>query len=171
MNVWDRQDGEPDDAWTAFVEFRDSKPPRRVMRVGGVGLGKATVSKWARDHQWFDRAAAWDRHLDQIRQRELEGLQQQNAQEVSAEHKRILQNARELADREIEKYLAASKTSDMPGMIKASELIKLMEQVVKLDRLTRGDTTENHGVEVDLSNLTPEELRQFLDLSRKAGNK
>lgn len=71
-NIWDRQPNEPERAWAAFVMFRDAGVGRTVSAVVNAlhrGHG-ACIEGWAKKYNWRARTHAYDRHLDQVAQRE-----------------------------------------------------------------------------------------------------
>lgn len=162
---WFQQPDEPDDAWQGFVQFRDQALPRAVRRV--AGFRAVTQIEWSQKYKWHERAKAWDQHCEEIRIAEREALLAQEGKALAAEHMLLLKDARELAQRELAKYLESSRENDMPGLIKPSDLIKLTEAVVKLDRLVRGEHTEKTEHEIDLSDMPIEELRQFAQTAAK----
>ncbi len=65
-NLWDRQPGEGDEAWVAFVIYRDLGADRTLKRVREeLGKSDTMVERWSSTHQWVYRSAEWDKHLDQ----------------------------------------------------------------------------------------------------------
>jgi hypothetical protein len=154
---------EADDAWFAFVAYRDACPTRRVDRVEArnVRVPTQTAMEWYRAHAWAERAAAWDAHLDGIRQEEAEAQVREDAQAALGRHKKLLRMAYDLADRELSKILEASRATDAPGTVKMGELVRLLDSVVRLERLLHGQTTESISANLDFGALTVEELRQI----------
>lgn len=167
--AWERQETDTDDSWVAFVAFRDMKAPRRLLTVAvnGSRLPTAKLSEWYRAHAWKERADAYDRHMDRVVLEEREALLRQTSKEISAEHMTMLHAARELVQRELDKWLQASRETEAQGLLKVSDVNRLLENVVKLDRLIRDQSTEQVTVEMDLSKLTPEELKQLRTLREK----
>ena len=165
-NAWDRLAAESDEEFTAFVRFRDNKPPRKVLRDSTVPTAK--LAAWYRQHDWQARAVAWDMHLDGIRQAEFEEATRDDAKQVAAEHRLILKDARELVQLEIAKYLRTSQESEAHGLLKPGELTKLLEAMIKFDRLVRDQSTSKEETILDLKNLDVDELRQLADLESKA---
>jgi hypothetical protein len=71
--VYERLPAEKDRQWAAFCVYRDLGPNRTLYAVvTATGRSAFAVSRWARDHQWASRVAAWDRHLDERRRRQQE---------------------------------------------------------------------------------------------------
>ncbi len=70
---WDRRAGEGPTAFRAFTAYRDMGPERSIRRVvKDLGIRWSQASRWASRFAWVRRAAAWDDHLDRLRQREQE---------------------------------------------------------------------------------------------------
>ena len=166
---WERQPCDDELSWPEFVKYRDAPSPRRLIRPSSVSTRE--LHTWYQACNWGERVAAYDRHLDGIVRAEREAYLAQSAKEVAAHHMAILQGSRELLDRETAKLLQLSKDSEGFGVIKPAELIKLTELVVKMDRLVRGDTTENAGTTFDGSKLTLEEVLALEALAEKGGGK
>ena len=67
VEEWERQPGEPQRAFKAFVLYRDDEDERRVTKVRdvfGFAASNATLLRWATEWRWSDRANAYDRYLD-----------------------------------------------------------------------------------------------------------
>lgn len=166
--LWERMVSEPEDAWRAFKAFRDARPPRKQRSV--VGFGTMIICQWYNEYKWPERADAFDRHMEHITLLEREAQLKQSAKDVSAEHMAMLQSARHLAQKELDKLLAVANDSNTDApLLRPTDVIKLSEMVIKLDRLVRGESTEAPDVRTDLSKLSTEELRQFLELRKKLG--
>ncbi len=167
-DAWERQAGEGEDAWTRFRAYRDSPTPRRLQRPGAGNY--QTLHKLAEEWRWFQRCEAYDRHFDKIKQQEIEVWTRQRAKDVIAEHRAILQDARDLCAIEVNRMLERAKASTVDGNIKPAELLKLMEVVFKYDRLSHDQSTENQGVvatEANLEHMTIDELREAQALAQK----
>jgi hypothetical protein len=167
---WERQPAESQEAWLAFRAYRDMPPENRLLSRTAARATE-TLSRWYRDHNWASRVLAYDKEFDSISVEERKKAFAMAARDVALEHMLILADARELVQREVQKLVMASRDGDAPGLMRPAEVRKLLETTVKLDRLVRGDTTENVGVKdsVDVSKLTIDEVRQLEKLMRKAG--
>lgn len=144
-------------------------PPRRLDRIrvpGQISKPLQQLLEWHGAGCWADRAAAWDSHLDALRQAEQEAAVRQSAQDIQAQHIQIIKEARELALDQLGKMQAAALEGDSHFM-KPNELTRLIESVVKLDRLVRGESTENTKEQVDMSSLSLDELRALAALREK----
>lgn len=90
MGLWDeRQPGEGSKAWAAFVVYRDFGPERTITKAWRRFANKSEGESgrwelWSRKFKWVERAAAYDKHLDDLergeRERELARLAKRRAQ-------------------------------------------------------------------------------------------
>ena len=91
---WDRQDGETDSAWTAFSCYRDLGAARSLDAAADAyyaakgKLRKSSavpghIAKWCRSNDWVERCREWDRHRDQILQKEFEGESARRGREMA----------------------------------------------------------------------------------------
>jgi hypothetical protein len=124
----------------------------------------------ATEGHWRERVAAWDDHLDAHRREEQETAASVSGKDIAAQHARLLQESAELVTREMDKLLKTAMSTDAET-IKVRDLVALQDQVIKLGRLTRGESTENVATDMDLSHLTVEELRELQRLRDKARKK
>ena len=167
--IWSRQPCDNEDSWKAFVLYRDQRAPRRLSKV--FGFPSAKVAEWFRTNCWADRVAAYDRHMDEILVAEREEALKTETKAITAGHMAILADARELAEKEMSKFLADSQASDRSGL-KFSDLVKLVDLVVKLDRLLQdkpGEITDDRSI--DFSQFTTEELETLKRLGDKGRGK
>jgi hypothetical protein len=68
--IWEQQEGEPDEAYTRFLIYRNLGPARTIEKAAGLlhdeTKGKKTkvsTSQWTKDsaeYNWRERAAKWD---------------------------------------------------------------------------------------------------------------
>lgn len=168
MNSWDRQPCDTEDSWAAFKRYRDSTPPRKALRLSGATSYEQTA-RWLRENRWVERVRDYDNHLESIRAEETTAALRISARDAAAKHFRILHDMGDLAAREVEKLLKASKAGDAIGLLKPNEITALVDAVLKFDRLVRELPTEIVDVKpsADLSKLSPEDLRQLMELQRK----
>jgi hypothetical protein len=168
---WERQADEPEEAYDAFRKYIN-QPPRGRRLHYGLAKDKAKLSGWCRQYCWHDRADAYDAVYEQIADEERARIYQRNAEVAAIDTMIMLGDAKDLVQRELAKYLEASRDNDMVGLMKPNEMTRLLETAVKLDRLVRGETTENIGkTDLDTSKLSIDELEQLSNLLAKAGKK
>jgi len=83
---YDRQPWEGDAAWVGFAAYRAIPTSRRTLLAAYIAVSGnvdaketgGTWNRWSAKHRWLERAAEWDRYVDQIAQ---EKLAQQQAEE------------------------------------------------------------------------------------------
>lgn len=156
---WDRQPYDSELSWRAFQTYRDRLPRSRAIVLDGRALNPIEVVAWMRDHFWIERCAEYDRHLDGLRQSEIEAVHAQSARDIAAEHMELAGSARAIAARELAKLREASENSAYESL-KPRDLIRLLDLVVKVDRLVRGESTESVDVR-DLSSLSDADLEEI----------
>lgn len=167
--IWTRVETDTDESWDAYVKYRDSRHPRKLYRVGAGAPAK--LLELFNRHNWQARVAEYDRHCDAIRIAERDAIIAQDERDVVAGQYHMLADAKDLVARELQKYLWTSQETEMHGLLKPSELAKLMDVTLRYDRLVRGESTDILKVEQDLSALSLEELRTLEALYVKAKNK
>lgn len=60
-NVWDRMDGENQNAYSAFRTYLHSSPPRQLSKTAReLGLAEQTLYKYKDQFNWYERVQAYD---------------------------------------------------------------------------------------------------------------
>jgi hypothetical protein len=131
VEPWQRQQGESGKAFAAFQMYRDMGADRSLARVGQQsGKHVSLLERWSVRWRWFDRAAAWDLHIDterwQANEREAREMGERHARAAVAMQARALQRLQSLD----------------PGHMGARELTYMWETGVKIERLSRGLPSE-----------------------------
>lgn len=167
--IWQYQEGlDTHASFVAFRYFLGLTPPRELKNVCiGTEFNLNTVRAWSSSCRWFSRAAAWDDYMARIAAEETESIVRRTAEERATKALLTLERMHAILDHEVLKLHAQSVGTALPVM-NAAQMVKLAESAIKLERLVRGDTTENVGNTLDLTQLTDEELAALDALSRKA---
>jgi hypothetical protein len=126
-----------------------------VLRGESPTLEK--LSQWYLDQSWHDRVQAYDTHMDSVFQEEREALARLGGRKLAAEQMALLQTGKDAVEIELEKLLALARDSEHAAL-KPGELVKLMETVLKYQRLVAGESTEVVEERSDLSDMSDEEL-------------
>lgn len=64
---WERQKGDGNQAWAAFVIYRDMGPTRSLRAVcSDMGKDIGQMGRWSSRHNWKARVTAFDREQDRI---------------------------------------------------------------------------------------------------------
>lgn len=135
---WERQDNETPKQFEAFKTYRDMGEERSLAKVGQtLGKSKALMDRWSSANSWVDRAAAWDAEQDRI-------LRQEQIKDIKKMRKRHADTGAlmvAVAQKALQKMIDP-KTKELKDDINANELSRLVEVGSKLERLSRGDTSE-----------------------------
>lgn len=169
---WERQRGEGEREWTCFKTYRDMNP-RNLHNCGMVGqirVASAELSAWYRKWSWDARVEAYDVLTDRIVQAQRKRQLEQSVDDINADNLAILGTLRKFLSLEAGKYLEASADGGSIGLIKPADLKGLIEAVIKMQRLIHGETTENVGVETDLSDMPMDELRAWHERLKSKGD-
>lgn len=165
--AWERQPGEPEEAWCEFLKYRNQPLPRSMRRMG-VSIMRNRLVEYAQRYNWPERCAQMDRHFDAILTAEREEIARTVGKEIGTTWALALARANQLLLRELEKVAASSEASELPGPWKPRDLAALMEVIGKYTRLQNGESTENVAVAArDLSRLSPDELMQMRRMRAK----
>lgn len=187
---WDRQPGENDRAWAAFVKYRDDGIERSQARVAKhFGKSIENYGMLSTRWDWVARVSAYEAWRDrQLRMAEIEEAKAMRRRHI--EFAMSFQGAAALA---LNKIIAAEQKplrdangqvvygedgKPLPGplTLKPSEVKELADLGLRIERLNRGEPGEIEDVRIsaapapsaDYSALTLEELRVLRELTRKA---
>ena len=198
--LWEQQPGESGTLFAHFVFYRDMRYPKVTRQVKdedgkikktttetvmdgtvpyekrslrktaeALGMNKRTIANQSAKWDWVRRCEAYDAHVDRM-----------NREANEAAIRKMKQEHALLAQQMIRK--ATCRLLTMPDdEISAAELARIVDVGVKVERLSRGESTENQAVThtgevevkrdapLDLSVLSNEELDQFERLLEKIG--
>lgn len=166
VRLWERQPEEPEAAFEAFKGYVYQSAPRRLA-YASVKAGTGQLSAWYNEWRWQERATAWDRHTQRIRDDEKEALIKQDEKARLAKMLTVLEGAGEVINREMAKLLRDCMRSEMFGLVKVADLNKLMGTWITMQRLLHGESTENVAINADLQRLSVDELRALQSLQAK----
>jgi hypothetical protein len=159
-NPWDRRKDESPEAFEAFVMYRDMGSGRSTAKVGKrLKKNKSLMDRWSSKHDWVDRTAAWEEHLDRRVQKEAG----QEHVEMNRRHRQI---AKLLQSRVIE----AVQNLDEKAIakMKPGDLARWFDVAVKVERLSAGKGDLSLLDELDLSKLDDKELERYEEIIEKA---
>lgn len=170
--LWEKQPWESDREFLWFQEYLHAGARRGLSGLAsraGCPYTSQQLATVARENHWHDRATLWDRHLAALRTKAVEDFVEESAQEEARRHRTFTRLALNLATSELSKLWAAASQATMHGTIRPETAIRMGGEAVKLDRLIRGQTTENTGHQVDLGHLSDDELRSLDTVLAKVG--
>lgn len=169
---WDFQPGvDTPETWPVFAWYLQLPAPRRLKAVAlAFGLNVATVSNWAKRDLWVERALHWDKRMLQTRQAALESLYAQDGKTVAQAYLETVRCQKAVLDDQLDKLLAECVNSDT-RRLRPNDLVRLSVETLRAERLLRGQATEIVAEELDLSQLSDEELAAYEALTSKARRK
>jgi hypothetical protein len=158
--VFERQPGELDKPWRAFVIYRDMGFQRTLIKASDVykkatgAKGKVesvhqTLQKWSAEYSWVMRSAEWDNELDKIRRRkkifEIE--------EMKERHLKLATSLQGLGAIELKKWLNKVQTSKENEKVELSttDVRALIELGIRIERLNRDEPESVTKVEKEVS--------------------
>lgn len=164
--IFERQPGETDQAWEAFVMYRDGGSDRSLTKVAQtVGKERTLMGTWSSRWSWVKRSQAWDKHLDDVRRKSMEKAAATMA-ERHANQAMLVQNVLQRPLAALAKHLQGDpKALDK---MTAKELFALVRDTsgpwktaIDVERLSRGADTER----VSHAGLTVEDFRAAAAMS------
>lgn len=140
---WERNQESPE-AWAAFVQYRDAGAERSVRSVARALDKSATlIAKWSVKHHWVDRVAAWDAHCDEQNRKAMDKARAKMAADQAKAGRATWEKA-------LEEILKRA-----PSDARWQDLVALLAQGVKIERLALGESTEATRAEVSGPNGSP----------------
>lgn len=137
IELWERQPFEHSRCFQAFAIYRDMGPDRALRKVAHeLSKSYPVILKWNNRWFWQERVAAYDQYLDRIKL-EAQAKARQEMAERQAREGKSLQN---LAIGAVAHLLGED---GKPKKLKASDIARLLEVGVKIERLAVGEPTEN----------------------------
>ena len=170
---WDRLPRESGEAFDAFRRFLRRGPTRRIVDVAEeVRKSEGLLRRWARQYNWWDRAAAYDAHLARRQEEaELEGQQ-----EVGRRRRRLGRQLENLGMAVLTQFIHRDpETQEIvldPG-ITPRDAVHVLRLAVDLQGAATGEDTEERGptAEQALGALDNEALRRLVELAEQDDKK
>lgn len=117
--IWERQDGETNQAYEAFVKFRDMDK-RSTTRIGSA------ANRWSPMWSWQARVREWDRHLSRLEADELVRY-------------RVSMNERQRAIARVAQNKVVQWLESVdPSKLKPSDAVRWFEVAVRVEREAAG---------------------------------
>jgi hypothetical protein len=126
--VFERQPGESDPAWHAWVLYRDMQGHRSTAKVAQlVGKNKKLIHRWSSPLMWgwVERARAWDNHVDQQ-------ARQKQIRDVIAFRERAASQSR-----------GKAQTMMLPDMAISQRLAKMQQEGKTIEEMFSGVSMED----------------------------
>ena len=178
--LWERRKDlrETARAYDHFCKYRDMVRPlprsaRSIRQLAKeVGINRINLEKLSVKYEWAARVRAYDDYMERRTREENEA----NTIKMRLSHAKI---AQQMVVKATRRLLQIPEES-----LSARDIVQMIETGVKIERLSRGESTENtrvHGdmnqhhegtmatteIPVDLTQLTEEELDDFERICKK----
>lgn len=132
QEIFERLKGETPKAWQAFVVYRDMGYKRSIAKAAReIGITPSLAERWSTKYGWVARVQAYDDYIERLK-REKQGKGLLEMEERQAREAMLLQ----------QKGLEMLKQLE-PDTASWSDAVKLIIEGAKLERLARGEPTEN----------------------------
>lgn len=140
--LWDQLVGEPTYAYEAFASYRDAPTPRPGPDKFAAmhGLKMSETLHFAHKFQWAQRAKSYDKYFEKVREYHRIEAIKVSVGEVEAAHIEIMRAARNVLHVEALKLIRESQNSPR-SILRPGDLFRLLDYVVKNDRLIEGKAT------------------------------
>jgi hypothetical protein len=155
---WDRQDDEPEKAYSYFALYRDLGRTRTVAKVAAeVHKSRDYLHKLASTWRWVQRAQAWDREQDRLYS---EGLAERR-RDMAERHARIASA--------LQAKIVARLQSLDPAALTPNDIARWLEVATRVERLALGlpDSTTAHTgpdggpIQAEVSQMSEEQRAEF----------
>lgn len=141
---WERLDDESTVAFEAFATYRDLGVNRSTAAVGrAVGKNKKLMDRWSSAHSWVSRAAAYDAELDAVKTATTRDI----VADMAERHARL---AVMFGNKVIERMQSIDLNS-----LSAADVARWFDLSVRIERLSRGASTENVAADVHVQSEHP----------------
>lgn len=138
IKPWEQQDGETTKQFQAFSIYRDMGEERSLSEVARtLNKSRALLGRWSAANKWVERVAAWDREQDRIaRQEQIKDIKKMRKRHADTGTLMVA-----VAQKALQKMIDP-QTKELREDITSNEIARLVEVGSKLERLSRGDTSE-----------------------------
>lgn len=170
---WQQMEGESGKAYEAFCVFRDQGATRSCSRVARhLGKSGQLIRRWSATYDWQARSAAWDRHLEAVRDQAWVKAQTAHPDEIAAMNARHAEAAVAVQQKALLRLASIS-----PDDLSPAQTLAWLVEAVKLERMARGEAKEDDaaGDEADQDAVVrlladPESRRLASQLAARAGH-
>lgn len=129
---WERQKGESDKAYEAFVTYRDMGTDRSIRAVAQkLGKSRTQIGKWSSGWEWTERVRAYDNELE----KEARAQAVKDRKDMTSRHIKI---AMQLQKKALEALTSLEVEAMTPKDIK--EFIKMATDLERLNRTLEEDS-------------------------------
>lgn len=161
IRPWHRQPGESTSSWEGFIVYRDMDKRSTTGAARILKKTQSSVSQMAHRNQWIERAAAWDREVqDRIDRAEINEIARMSKRQIGIAIGMQTLVAHDvgvmLKQVERENYRARMDPDyELRPVLKPSDLNKMADIATKLERLNRGEPSD---ITKNISSIDPDKL-------------
>jgi chromatin segregation and condensation protein Rec8/ScpA/Scc1 (kleisin family) len=142
-HVWDRQLGESSKAYAHFCLYRDMGKERSLRKLATDARTTSLLRQlqhWSSRWKWVERCQKYDDYLEY--QDRLQ--QEKERRDMRKRHAKIALLGENIVVKGLENLLGKVQSGDQA--VAPADLTRLLDTSVKVERLARGESTENHEV-------------------------
>ena len=140
---WERKAGESSKAYGHFCFYRDAGKERSLRKLAADAKATSKLRQlqhWSARWNWVERCEKYDDYLEyQDRSR-----QEKERRQMHERHAEISVLGQNIVVRELESLLA--KAQGGGSQMTPSDVARLIDVTVKVERLARGEPTDSHQV-------------------------
>jgi hypothetical protein len=164
--LWDRLENEPERAYRAFESYRSLPSGERTLiaayrqHVGNPQAVKPsdTWSRWSREFAWRERAGAYDAHIDRLREKSMEKVIQQQAEEQARQAERMRGRFNELMTIAYDRAFDYLESEDFVQQMRPQDVINIMKLHFEVTQKMGDTNTQSTDSVVDWSEDEQREL-------------
>jgi len=141
---WEKRKDESSKAYKMFVEYRDGGAKQTISKMSKEHTQHInTLMRWASAYSWGKRRDAWVAYQQKKADKKIvDAYAKMRERQMD-----VVDNMYLIVENEIQKYLLLSQKSKKNPIVKPDSLVKMLEFLVKLERLNVGAPTEHTKVE------------------------
>ena len=130
---WERQEDETPKQFEAFKVYRNMGEERSLSKVSKqLSKSTALMARWSRSNNWVDRCVAWDNEQDRLlaieQRKEIKKMRKRHADVASAMIATAVKGLKQIQEHMED--------------VKPQDVARLVDVASKLERISRGDTSE-----------------------------
>ena len=169
--LWERLAHEPERAFRAFEAYRNLPSGERTVieayrgHVGNPDAPKPsdTWSRWSSEFAWRERAAAYDAHIARLREKSMEKVIQQQAEEQARQLERMRGRFSELMTIAYCEAMDYLESGDFVQQMRPQDVINIVKLHFDVTQKMNATNTQSTDSVVDWSEDEQRELDAILD--------
>lgn len=132
--LWERQEGETEGAWEAFLTYRNMEGKRTVLKVAKkLAKSRQQITKWKSLWFWDDRVRAYDNTLERASfDEEINERREMNKRHIAISSK-------------LQKFALEALELKNPKEVSVKEIKEYLKIATDLERLARNGLIESYA--------------------------